>query len=116
MNGDESPMTLEVIRHGESVPQTVSLTPRAGMNRAIELPLLGVSSANTPKIAKENPTILGNPAEKADPPFLPNDTIVEINGIKIETAYDLRSTLAQNFDKPARMILQTSRRQRWHRR
>jgi regulator of sigma E protease len=104
-------LELEVIRHGETQPVVVSMTPRAGIKRDIDLPLLGVDISSTAKFAKDTPTMEGNPAALADPPIQGGDKIVELNGDVISSSYDLRQSLARNFDKPATMVLERTRSQ-----
>ena len=106
MNGDEKPIEFEFIRPGSNEKSNASLTPRPGMSREIEFPLIGVQPASMAKLASDNQTLPGNPAFDAVPPFLGNDTVVEVNGTPIKTGYDLHRSLAINFDKPATFVLQ----------
>lgn len=101
MNGAEQPLVLELRRPSDTEPVIAEVTPRPGMSRQIDFPLIGVTPASFAKLAKENAVIPDNPAAAADPPFLGGDTVTQLNGTKIETAYDLQRALAINFDKQA---------------
>ncbi len=105
MNGAVQPLELEFQRPDSTETEVVKLTPRPGMTREIDFPLIGVQPASSAKVAAEDPTIVGNPAYTADPPIAGGDTIVEINGTPIHSAYDLQKALAVNFDKPVAMVL-----------
>ena len=51
-------------------------------------------------------TMVGFPAEEADPPFLPGDTIVGLNGEKIENFASVKKILSEQRAKPAVFELQ----------
>lgn len=105
MNGDTQPLELEYQRPDSSETVIARLTPRPGMSRDIDFPLIGVQQAVSTKVAAKNPTIVGNPAYAANPPILGGDTIDEVNGTPIHSGYDLRKSFAINFDKPVTLVL-----------
>jgi regulator of sigma E protease len=105
MNGADKPLVLEYQKPDSNETVVARLTPRPGMSREIDFPLIGVQPASSATVADKNPTMVGNPAYSAEPPILGGDTIESVNGTPINSAYDLQRTLAIDFDKPVSMVL-----------
>ncbi|MFK7767305.1 MAG: site-2 protease family protein [Mariniblastus sp.] len=105
-NGDEQALSLKVKRYGETETSTIAVTPQKGyVRQAQDLALLGLSRRTSPVIGSEG-AIKGNVAADADPPFEPDDVIVEVNGIPIKTDIDLRRALALEASQIATFVLE----------
>jgi regulator of sigma E protease len=105
-NGDEQPLEFKFKRYQDDEITIASMTPKKGFIRAAQdLPLIGVSRRLTPVVGGLG-ALKGNAAEKADPPFMAGDRIVEVNGTPIETDIDLRQALARDADIVAEFVLE----------
>lgn len=105
-NGDEKPLELKIKRRGQDEVSLTSMTPKKGfLRQAQDLPLIGVSRRSSTLIGDLG-TLDGNSADEADPPLMPGDRIVEINGTPIADDIDLRRVLARDADQVAKFVVE----------
>ena len=106
LSDGKNPIHIEYTMQGDDEIRSVDVLPKREMTRrAPDLPLIGVSPAFTSKVGKK-PTTKYNPAEAAEEPFVGGDLIVELNGVPIDSAHELRRQLALNFDKVANFVVE----------
>ena len=107
LSGEGQSINVEFTNPDSNEIQSATVTPRAGLNPALDLALIGVGRATIPKVSSEdNVLIEGNPAAEADPPFEKNDVIVSIDGEPVEDIFDLKRILATSFDKPLQFVVE----------
>ena len=106
LSDGQTPIKISYTTAEDPTERSVEVLPRRKMVRqAPDLPLIGVGPAVTNRIGSP-PTTKYNPAEKAKEAFASDDLIVELNGVPIATADQLRHQLALNFDKPVTFIVE----------
>ncbi|MEM9413506.1 MAG: site-2 protease family protein, partial [Planctomycetota bacterium] len=67
----------------------------------------GIERATTPKVSnRDNFLIAGNPAAEATPSFEKNDVIVEIDGERISSIFDLKRISAEKFDQALTYVVE----------
>lgn len=110
LSGADSPIPLEFTLPGSAEIKTARVTPRTGLNEQIDLALIGISPTTLPKIkAQAGALIEGHSAAAAVPPFETNDLIVEIDGERVDSVFDLKRILAKSFDKALDFVVARQR-------
>ena len=99
-DGSEKDAILEIeyIPKGETASKTAKVTPRQ-LGSAVKLPRIGVTPMRTLKLADEDPTLEGRTSNSADPPFMGGDTIVQANGVKVDSMLQLQTELVNSYGK-----------------
>ena len=100
---DGKPIKLEYEANNSTVLEEATITPKKGLVSQLDIPLIGVQPAMTPKVGFNattgRPTIEGNAAFNAVPAFKKNDVIKQLDGKNIESGFALRSHLARFLDR-----------------
>ena len=102
LDSDDGPLQMEVQRPGGGEPTKESIQAVGnliGMRGGGNLKSLGIMPMLSTTLAKPA-TIDGQAAAKCEPPLESGDTFLEMNGVKLNTGYDMTRYLAQNPDKP----------------
>ncbi|MFK7817966.1 MAG: RIP metalloprotease RseP, partial [Planctomycetaceae bacterium] len=100
----EGPIKVKGV-HPDGTEFQKTLTPDAGNVRQIGIFPISNTHVIQP-LNKEDPvTRPGFPAAKADPPFLPGDTIVALNGETTEDFVQIKKVLSDNRNKPVEFSL-----------
>ena len=100
---EDAVLEIEYIPKGETASKIVEVTPRQ-IGTAVNLPRIGVTPMQTLTLADEDPTLEGRTANVADPPFLGGDTIVQANGVKVDSMLDLQTELVKSYGKEITII------------
>ena len=93
-------------RHPDGSTFEKTVIPDSGRVRTIGVVNTLSLELITPLEEKDPVTVPGLPAAKADPPFLPGDRVVSINGIELTDFSHMKRVLYQSTEKPAEFRLQ----------
>ncbi len=100
---------IVVERPGVKEPLEIILKPQMMSGR----PAIGVGSASELKLRNEKnilPFLPESAAAKADPPFLPGDRIVEIDGEPMKTFAQLEDYLTVHSDTPLKVAVERTKK------
>jgi regulator of sigma E protease len=92
--------------HPDGTEFTKTLTPEAGNVRQIGIFPISNTHVIQPLDEEDSVTSPGFPADKADPPFLPGDSIVSIDGQSVTDFAQVKTILSDNRDKSVIFELQ----------
>ena len=107
LSGGEKEIAIEYTTSNSAEVQSVSVMPRKGLREGLDLALVGISPATEPIVTSDDSIFIeGHPAFSAKPSFEKNDKIVEMAGNPIKNIFDLKKTLASNFDKPLKFVVE----------
>ena len=101
----DAKLEIEYIPKGETVSKTVTVTPRQ-IGSEHKLPRIGVAPMQTLKLAAEQPTQKGRNSNSSDPPFKGGDTIVQANGVDVDSMLDLQTELVKSYGKEISVVIE----------
>ena len=107
LSGGEEEIPFEYTAPNSEEVVSVSLMPRKGLRDDVDLALVGIRPPTIPKVTSGDSIFIeGHSAILATPSFEKNDKIVELAGSPVENIFDLKKTLAANFDKPLKFVVE----------
>jgi len=95
----EKGVELLVQRPGEGEPRRIHVYPQTKG----KYPTIGVGVPWTTQLMQELPTVPGTAAAQTQPPLMPGDRIVGVNGIPVANYAELRRALARWADQPIQL-------------
>ncbi len=108
MDSQDGPLEMEIVRPGNSKPSLesiIAVDELIGMKGGAGLKSLGVMPMLSTTLG--NPPVLeGQAAEKAQPPLMAGDRVIQIGSTLIVNGFDMRSTFAKYSDQPVTIKVQ----------
>ena len=102
---EDAKLEIEYIPVGETESKIATLTPRQ-IGSAVNLPRIGVTPMRTLKLGDEDPTLEGRTSHSSEPPFMGGDTIVQANGVDVESMLDLQAELMKSYGKEISIVVE----------
>ncbi len=108
LDSDDGPLEMELLRpdYGDPIRQSIMAAPNLiGMKGGEDLKSLGIGPMISTVLANP-PTLDGQAAEDADPPLLPDDRLLEIEGTLVVSGFEMKRTFARYSDQPVSIKVQ----------
>lgn len=96
---------IEYIPTGETQSTVVKIGARK-IGEQTNLPRVGVTPMQVAQLASSDVSQNGRSSANCDPPFMPNDRIIEINGRPTETMQHVKDALASGYGTPSKVVVQ----------
>ena len=102
-------VTLEVLEPASETPKDLTLVPTGELNKArnVSIGSVGIEPVSSNQLADNDKAIFaGMAASTAEPPLMPADRVVAVNGVETAFGHDLKRELLIHYDEPVTLTVQ----------